>query len=78
MSQETDILKWFKKRSRRSMATPWEIQKWVLPDDPITSVRRAMTEMTEARLLRKTGYSRPGPKGAWCRCWALTPKGRNT
>ena len=76
MSQETDIIAHFQTLSKRGMLTPWEVLERVMPDDPITSVRRSMTNLTEDRLLRKTGYFRPGPKGAWCRCWALTAKGR--
>lgn len=53
-SQEDKVLDYFRRNPDRTF-TPFHIQKAVLPDSPITSVRRAMTNLTKAgRLIKLT------------------------
>ncbi len=51
--------------------TPFEIQKDVLPNAPITSVRRAMTNLTDAEKLRKTHVKIIEKHGALNHKWRL-------
>lgn len=50
--QENIILSWFKGHPH-SRCTPFEIHDQVLPAAPITSVRRALTNLTDSGLLEK-------------------------
>jgi len=69
LSQDERIMEYFRTMEFGSMAAPSEINKWVLPNAPITSVRRSITNLTKAGLLIKTNnfvkgpYSRP--EGLW-------------
>jgi hypothetical protein len=40
--------------------TPFEVQKRVLPNAPITSIRRAMTDLTSAGFLDRSNIKRNG------------------
>ena len=51
--------------------SPSEVNKHVLPDAPITSVRRAMTGLTKAGLLVKTDELVDGPHGRKEGTWRL-------
>lgn len=65
--QEELILAYFK--TNPGEYSPEKIQGKVLPTAPITSVRRAITNLTEAGLLKKTGNKETGrygrPVGTW-------------
>ena len=65
--QEETIYEFFK--TSPGEYSPETIQEKVLPTAPITSVRRAITNLTEAGLLRKTGRKELGrygrPVGTW-------------
>lgn len=50
-TQKARILAWF--RSTREKFTPFEVQAAILPDAPITSIRRAITDLTKEGLLTK-------------------------
>ena len=52
-SQEEKILDWFIEHPHIE-ATPFNIQQWCLPSSPITSVRRAMSDLTRDGNLEKT------------------------
>ena len=58
-SQE-EIIYSFMKDNENLMFTPFEINKIVLPNCPITSIRRAMTNLTNRNKLEKTEYCRNG------------------
>ena len=51
--------------------TPFEVQEAVLPGSPITSVRRAITNLTDQGVLRKTDYQKEGPYGDPNYTWTL-------
>jgi Fe2+ or Zn2+ uptake regulation protein len=67
--QEEVILAYF--RTNPGEYSPEAIQEKVLPQAPITSVRRAMTNLTEAGLLEKTGNKVAGKHGRPVGTWAL-------
>jgi Fe2+ or Zn2+ uptake regulation protein len=50
--QEDIILDLFRKSPRLTL-TPFEVHERVLPDAPITSIRRALTNLTDSGLLEK-------------------------
>jgi len=51
--------------------TPFEVQRAVLPGSPITSVRRAITNLTSEGVLRKTDHQKEGPHGDPNYTWTL-------
>ena len=51
--------------------TPFDIQKNVLPGAPITSVRRALTNLQKAGYLAKTGIMLLGDHGKNNHTWKL-------
>ena len=51
--------------------TPFEVQRAVLPGSPITSVRRAITNLTDQGVLRKTDHQKEGPYGDPNYTWTL-------
>lgn len=53
--------------------TPSEVQRIVLPNTPVTSVRRSITTLTNQGKLIKTGRHRTGPYGRPETVWRLTP-----
>ena len=69
ISQEDLIMNWFEAVGGRR--TPSEIQSRLLPLAPITSVRRALTNLTNASKLVKTTEQRQGPFGRPEYCWRL-------
>ena len=71
--QEEKILKLFEGSPYQSF-TPFQVyhafgQQW-----PITSVRRAMTNLTNQEKLVVTGERRKEESGAWNNCWRLKTK----
>ena len=52
-TQEDKILAFFRKHPDRSF-TPFQVHRIVLPGSPVTSIRRGITNLTEAGLLLKT------------------------
>ena len=51
--------------------TPWEVADLLEGGYPITSVRRAITNLTAGRKLRKTSTKRNGPYGRSSFCWEV-------
>jgi len=78
-SQEAIILNFFQANSipgdKYSRWSPSQIraEAWVLRGQPeITSVRRAMTNLTSKGLLTKTDHKRKGPFDHWEYTWCLS------
>lgn len=69
-SQELSILSFFKQHPTR-MFTPSEIHKKLFDpfQTPLTSVRRAITNLAQAGELRKTDIKVTGPYGMPEHCW---------
>lgn len=67
-TQEEMVLAWFKRRPGVAYS-PEQIQALVLPDAPLTSARRAITNLTAAGYLVQTDRSTVGrygrPVGTW-------------
>ena len=72
-SQSEIILAYFQ-RLPGLWLTPFEVQILVLPNAPITSVRRSMTDLTKAGKLRKTGIMAKEKYGALNHKWRLAGK----
>lgn len=71
VSQEEEIIGYFKSFPFSGF-TPFEIQSAVFSKNvPITSVRRAMTNLTNRNILIKTTEKRIGDYGKGCYCWKL-------
>lgn len=68
--QQRLVLDWFR-RHPDELATPFEIRDRVMPRVPITSVRRAITNLTTIGLLEKTDTQRAGKYGRRNYCWRL-------
>lgn len=70
-TQDDLVLAFFENRAHCTW-TPSEVQENVLPDAPITSVRRSITNLTKAGKLYKTAATRMGlygrPEHAWKYC----------
>ena len=69
-TQEQVIHKWFLDMFGCEW-TPSEVQKHFLPNAPLTSVRRALTNLTAAGVLVKTDKQRTGPYGRPEGVWRL-------
>ena len=70
-SQTRAILNFFQAHSYESF-TPWEIQKAMnLSRVPITSIRRAITDLTDMGYLIKTDIRRVGDYGEMCYAWTV-------
>jgi Fe2+ or Zn2+ uptake regulation protein len=76
-SQELKILSHFRANVGR-MFTPSEIHKKLFDPfvTPLTSVRRAVTNLSKAGMLRKTDIKVSGPYGMPEHCWYLPPDGK--
>lgn len=70
-AQEREILALF--RRIREPLTPWDVERELRRTWPITSIRRAISDLTAAGVLRKTATMRPGPWGKPSHTWELTP-----
>ena len=69
--QERDILAVFV-AAHDHLLTPWDVQTRLAYRAPITSVRRAMTNLTTRGALTKTGTKRAsGPYRHHSYCWRL-------
>jgi len=77
--QEDKILSLFRKYSGIAFA-PHEVCQKVFDNSvPITSVRRAITNLTTAGKLVKTGRMKDGPYGKKVHCWMFAlPKTQGT
>ena len=70
LTQQERILRYFKTFHFLKHETPDSVCKYVFNNRvPITSVRRAMTNLTDAGLLEKTNTKRPGRYGKDNYCW---------
>lgn len=69
-SQQDIILEYFELFPRH-LFTPFQIRDNVLPDSPITSIRRAMTNLADADLLVKTATMAQGNHGKLNHTWRL-------
>lgn len=89
-SEQGDLLKSYRRQARtqsekilayfqetKGLRSPSEVQFAVLPRAPITSVRRAMTCLTDDGYLAKCEEKVPGQYGRPEHLWRLTSKGRN-
>jgi hypothetical protein len=68
--QDEIVLAWFK-RNPLALATPEEVWHAVLPQAPLTSVRRALTNLTNRGLLLKTDHTRTSQYGRNAHTWCL-------
>jgi len=73
MSKQKQILSYFKARPGRYY-TPAEIQR-VFPQMLLTSIRRAISNMTDAGYLQKTEMRSPGAFGKMNFNWRLKTNG---
>ena len=74
VAQERMILEFYKLKIDANY-TPFEV--WHLlfsKKTPITSIRRAITDLTEKDYLVKTGIQRKGDYGKLCYAWRLKEK----
>lgn len=70
-SQEAAILAWFLARPTGVKQSPEQINNAVLPDAPLTSVRRALTNLTRAGELERTPETTIGRYGRPVHLWKL-------
>ena len=68
--QRDRVLAFFEKMAG-SMFAPHEVHRMIMPDAPITSVRRTMTDLTEEGKLVKTDEMVEGPYGDPVHLWRL-------
>jgi len=69
--QEAEILAYFRQQGPGFSASPEAIQAQVLPHAPITSVRRAMTNLTRRGELARQSQTIEGMYGRPVHLWAL-------
>ena len=70
-SQDALVLKFFERHAEMNFNC-WEVWKYMkLRNVPITSIRRAITCLVDAKKLIETGNLRVGVYGRKCRCWKL-------
>lgn len=75
-TQEDRILAFYRSRPLAACYAPSQIHELVLPRAPITSVRRAMTKLTDRGLLCHLLYARRiGPYGRPEHFWELARRG---
>lgn len=53
---------------------PHHVRDSVLPEAPLTSVRRAMTNLTKIGYLQKSGHMVIGTYGKYVNTWRLAPR----
>lgn len=70
-TQEDALLAFFHRFPKAGGWTPSEINKIVMMDCPITSVRRALSNLTRDQRLIKTDIKRMGPYGRREFAWKL-------
>ena len=70
-SQTAEILTYFQLFPDHSF-TPWELQERMnIRHAPITSIRRAISDLTKQGYLEKTSEKRPGQYNDLCYAWKL-------
>lgn len=70
-TQDAKILAFFKRNTNKRF-TPWQVHSFLFSiATPITSVRRAMTDLTKAGKLVKTTGKKRGQYGELCYLWEL-------
>jgi len=67
--QELRVLAYFRRSGAR--LSPEDIQDKVLPQTPLTSCRRAITNLTRDGFLVKTRHMKPGRYGKHVHTWEL-------
>ena len=67
-SQTAIILSFFLDNPEREF-TPFQVQTELGLQAPITSIRRAISDLTDEGQLEKTNTLRPGLYGKKCHCW---------
>jgi Fe2+ or Zn2+ uptake regulation protein len=70
--QEEVILKIFKDYKQKF--TAWEVNKLLNDHYPITSVRRAITNLTDQGYLNKTKIVKIGRYGKGCHAWEIVER----
>jgi len=70
--QNTRVMELFQDESSDSGYSPSQVMHLALPNAPITSVRRAMSDLTEAGYLTKTQDKRYGIYGRLEYIWKLS------
>lgn len=68
--QDDAVLEWFRAHPT-ALATPEEVWREVMPAAPLTSARRAITNLTARGLLLKTAHTRPTQYGRRAHTWCL-------
>ena len=69
--RQEDYIYWYIALFPYKLFTPFDIQKLIMPDVPITSIRRAMTCLAAIGLLIKTDVMKLGLYGKMNHCWKL-------
>lgn len=69
-SQENTIYRFFSDNPREEL-TAFEVKSQLRMRSPITSIRRAITELTNKGRLEKTNTMKRGDYGKRCHCWKL-------
>lgn len=67
-TQEDRILEYFRRNWHTSIS-PSRVQRYVMPGAPLTSVRRAITNLAKRGRLVKTDRKVDGPYGRPEHCW---------
>lgn len=70
LTQEEAVLRHFRRHPGLYL-TPDQVLAVMAPRTPLTSVRRAMTNLTTRGLLVKTDRLKEGPYGSPAHCWVL-------
>lgn len=70
--QESIILNWFRE-NKEKLVTPFEVWELLFDDNtPITSIRRAMTNLTKKGLINKTTVQKVEKFGKRNYCWKFS------
>lgn len=70
--QERLVLAYFRDRAWRGF-TPSQVRLGMKTQAPLTSIRRAIANLTKEGLLRKSDLQAPGPYGRPEHIWTLPP-----
>ena len=73
--QEDVIMDFFRLRPGRRFS-PEDVQAWCLSTSPLTSVRRAITNLTDQGKLIKTNQMKKGMYGKNVHTWELAQQGQ--
>lgn len=71
VSQEDKVLSFFRLHNTEKF-TPFQIQRHVMPGSPVTSTRRALTNLTKEGLLTKLDEKKEEQYGEKNHYWMLT------